>query len=159
MYVARSWWVQRELRAQKTEKQMGEEQQTPSPGLLCYKRDAPLNCHNFFWIQNAVLHAFFDATKWHLLKTFIFSNMLTYVLQQLAIHGCMFYYISHLFCKVIVFTGPAFLYWKFWPGWVCNIQAKCILCVFPFGVFPFGVFVFWSGCSTFIQKIKKNISL
>ena len=36
-------------------------------------------------------------------------------------------------------TSPATTKWG-----VCNIQATCIPCVFPFGVFPFGVFAFWS---------------
>ena len=50
-------------------------------------------------------------------------------------------------------TNPATTKWG-----VCNIQAICILCVFPFGAFPFGVFAFWSVCSNLFSFIVFSFS-
>ena len=90
-------------------------------------------CMNFWILQNGMCWRILEDRrryKMHLgFNMFILSNVLTYVLQQLAIRGRMFYYISPLFCKVIVFTGPAFLHWKFWPISLSHLKksSKCSL--------------------------------
>ena len=61
---------------------------------------------HFFMLQNCICSRILEDRrryKMHLgFNMFILSNLLTYVLQQLAIHGWIFYSISPLFCKVIV---------------------------------------------------------